>query len=178
MSKLFKHRPSPAMIVALVALLAALGGTAYAAKKLTYKSLDKEARNKVLPVAGGESITADCEPTNSTTFVDCADVKFNWSKAFPRKTTLIVDGTYTTGAAGGKGECRFEQDNTAVAGTTIKIGTADAGHPHASDHGAGFGLNAIVPKVGGAHTWTVACNETGGDITIRQLQLSGFGVRG
>jgi hypothetical protein len=176
MRKLFKHRPSPAMIVAMVALLAALGGTAYAAKKLTYKGLDKEARNKVLPVAGGESISADCEPT-STTFVDCADVKFNWSKAFPRKTALIANGTFTT-AGGGKGECRFEQDNTALTGTTIKIGTSDTGHNHATDHGAGFGLNTIAPKVGGEHTWTIACNETGGDITIRQLQLSGFGVRG
>ena len=177
MRKLFKHRPSPAMIVAMIALIAAAGGTAYAAKKLTYKSLDKEARNKVLPVAGSESITADCEPTD-TTFKDCADVKFSWSKAFPRKTTLIADGTFTTANTGGKGECRFEQDNVAIAGTTIKIGSSDAGHSHATDHGDGFGINTIAAKAAGAHTYTIACNETGGDITIRQLQLSGFGVRG
>ena len=178
MSKLFKRRPSPAMIVAMVALLATLGGTAYAAKKLTYKSLDKEARNKVLPVGATESITADCEPIDAATYVDCADVKVNWSKAFPRKTMLFVDGTFTTAGAGGKGECRLEADNVAIAGTTIKIGNGDAGHSHATDNGDGFGINTIAAKAPGAHTYTVACNETGGDITIRQLQLSGIGIRG
>ena len=35
MRKLKLRRPSPAMIVGMVALIAALGGTAYAAKKIT-----------------------------------------------------------------------------------------------------------------------------------------------
>ncbi len=178
MRKLFRKRPSAAIIIAMVALIAAVGGTAYAAAKISYKGLSKETRNKVLPVGATESTTADCEPTAAATYLDCADVKFNWSKAFPRKTMLFVDGTFTTAAAGGKGECRLEQDNAPIVGTTVKIGSSDAGHAHAGDHGDGFGINTIAPKVGGEHTYTVACNETGGDITIRQLQLSGIGIRG
>ena len=35
MSTLRKRRPSPAMVVAVIALIAALGGTAYAAQRST-----------------------------------------------------------------------------------------------------------------------------------------------
>ena len=34
MSRLWKHRPSPAMIVAMLALFVAMGGTGYAVSKL------------------------------------------------------------------------------------------------------------------------------------------------
>jgi hypothetical protein len=40
--KLKQHRPSPAMVVALVALVAALGGTAYAAGKINGNSIQKQ----------------------------------------------------------------------------------------------------------------------------------------
>src|ERR1700761_3175488 len=40
--KLWRRRPSPAMIVALVALVAALGGTAYAAGQINGNSIQKQ----------------------------------------------------------------------------------------------------------------------------------------
>ena len=43
MSKVWAKRPSPAMIVALVALFAALGGSAYAAKKIGTKEIKANA---------------------------------------------------------------------------------------------------------------------------------------
>jgi hypothetical protein len=42
LSKLKQHRPSPAMVVALVALVAALGGTAYAAGQINGNSIQKQ----------------------------------------------------------------------------------------------------------------------------------------
>jgi hypothetical protein len=42
MSKLKKRRPSPAMVVAVVALIAALGGTAYAAQRINGGSIIKQ----------------------------------------------------------------------------------------------------------------------------------------
>jgi hypothetical protein len=42
MSKLSKMRPSPAMVVAVVALVAALGGTAYAAGQINGNSIQKQ----------------------------------------------------------------------------------------------------------------------------------------
>jgi hypothetical protein len=121
MRKLFtKGRPSPAMIVAIIALVAGLGGGAYAAKskKVTYKGLDKDARNKVLPIGATEAISADCDPT-SATYLQCADVSITQSQAFPRKTLVQVDGTFVTAAGGGRGECRIEVDNAPVTGIRI-----------------------------------------------------------
>lgn len=43
MSKLWAKRPSPAMVVALIALFAALGGSAYAAKKIGTKEIKANA---------------------------------------------------------------------------------------------------------------------------------------
>lgn len=42
LQKLWRRRPSPAMIVALVALVAALGGTAYAAGQINGNSIQKQ----------------------------------------------------------------------------------------------------------------------------------------
>jgi hypothetical protein len=42
LQKLIRRRPSPAMIVALVALVAALGGTAYAAGQINGNSIQKQ----------------------------------------------------------------------------------------------------------------------------------------
>lgn len=42
MSTLLKKRPSPAMVVALIALVAALGGTAYAAQSINGGSIQKQ----------------------------------------------------------------------------------------------------------------------------------------
>jgi hypothetical protein len=42
LQKLWRRRPSPAMVVALVALVAALGGTAYAAGQINGNSIQKQ----------------------------------------------------------------------------------------------------------------------------------------
>jgi hypothetical protein len=42
MSKLLKRRPSPAMVVAVIALIAALAGTAYAAQKINGNLIEKQ----------------------------------------------------------------------------------------------------------------------------------------
>src|SRR6478672_4998067 len=42
MKRLLKQRPSPAMVVALIALVAALGGTAYAAQSINGGSIKKQ----------------------------------------------------------------------------------------------------------------------------------------
>jgi hypothetical protein len=50
MKRLFRRRPSAAIIVAVIALVAALGGTAVAAKKLGLGSLSNGAKNKTVGV--------------------------------------------------------------------------------------------------------------------------------
>jgi hypothetical protein len=174
MRKLFKKRPSPAMIVGMIALIAALGGTAYAAKKITYKGLDKDARLKVLPFSKSQTGTNTCNPTGSGTYVDCLTLSVNGSTGFPRKYYIQFNGTFDgNGAAPHRGDCRLEADNNPIAGTTIRVDTP----AHTTQHGDGYGINVITAPLGGVHTLSVACNETEGDLRVHQYQLSAFQVR-
>jgi hypothetical protein len=174
MSKLFKRRPSPAMIVATVALIAAAGGTAYAAKAITYKNLDKDARNKVLPVSKART-TSECDPT-TTTYVDCGTVTIKQSQQFPRRTLIVADGTFSTDGNGARGECRLEVDGALVNNAFAKLG--DNTGVHTNDYHAGWGLNTITSPLGGSHSYSVKCNEQESDIKFHDVQLSAIGVRG
>lgn len=174
MSKLFAKRPSPSMIVAMVALIAAVGGTAYAATAITYKGLDKDARNKVLPI-GKAKTTSECDPT-TTTYLDCGSVTLKQSEEFPRKSMIVADGTFSTSAGTARGECRLEVDGVLVNNAFAKLG--DPGGTHITDYHAGWGLNTITAPLGGSHTYSVKCNEQMADIKFHDIQLSVIGIRG
>lgn len=176
MSKMFKKgRPSPALIVGIIALIAALGGGAYAAtaKKVTYKGLDKDARLKVLPFSKGQVGTTTCDPTAAGVYVDCLTVNVDGSTGFPRKYYVSFDGTFEGVGGPSRGDCRLEVDNGPIAGTTIRVETP----VHTADHGEGYGINVITTPIGGKHSISVACNENAGDLKVRQFQLSAFQVR-
>jgi hypothetical protein len=174
MRKLFERRPSPAMIVGLIALVAAMGGGAYAAtkKKVTYKGLDKEARLKVLPFSKNVNGT-DCNPTAAGTFVDCATVNVDGSTGFPRKYYVSFSGTFDGVGGVSRGDCRIEADNNPITGTTRRF----EAETHTSDHGEGYALTAITGPLGGKHAISVACNENAGDLRVHDFSLSAFQVR-
>jgi hypothetical protein len=185
MKRLLNRRPSAGVIIGLLALVLAVGGGAYAAKKtkkVPYKGLDKDARLKVLPVSKtNANTTADptipgppCDPT-STTFTDCTSVSVTGSSAFPRKYMLVFDGTFSATGAVARGDCRLEADNQPIRGATIKV---EAVGPSTANHGSGSGINIVTTPLGGQHTFSVACNETGGtDLKVEQFQLSAITVR-
>jgi hypothetical protein len=174
MRKLLKRRPSAGVIIGFLALTVALGGGAYAAsKKITYKGLDKEARLKVLPVSSTNA-GSNCDPTAAGTFTDCTSVSTNQSTAFPRRVHLVFDGIFDSTVAGpSRGDCRLEADNAAINGTTIRVEASQ----HAANHGEGAGINIVTTPLGGKHTFTIACNETAGDLKVQQFQLSALAVR-
>jgi hypothetical protein len=176
MSKLLKRRPSAGAIIGLLALVLALGGGAYAAKKakkVPYKGLDKDARLRVLPVSATNAGSAPCDPTSATTFTDCTSVSTNVSTAFPRRMMLVFDGTFKGAAAGAQGDCRLEADNNPINGTTIKVETDTT----TADYGDGYGINIVTTPLGGQHTFSVACNETTGKMRVERFQLSAITVR-
>ena len=177
MRKLFKRRPSAGAIIGMLALVLALGGGAYAAKrsKVPYKGLDKDARLKVLPISATNAGNAPCDPTSDSTFTDCTSVSTTVSTAFPRRVMLVFNGTFTnTGAAPvARGDCRLEADNNPINGTTIKVEVPT----HTANHGEGAGINIVTTPLGGRHTFSVACNENEGDLKVVDYQLSGITVR-
>jgi hypothetical protein len=173
-----KRRPSAGVIIGFLALAVALGGGAYAAKskKVPYKGLDKDARLKVLPISATNAGT-NADPNAQNTFTDLTSVNTNVSTAFPRKVALTFDGIFDAGAnpaPPARGECRLEADNNPISGTNIKV---EVKAENDTDYGEGSGINIVTTPLGGKHTFTVACNETAGDLRVHQFQLSALTVR-
>jgi hypothetical protein len=174
MKKLFSRRPSAGVIIGILALVLALGGGAYAAsKKIPYKGLDKDARLKVLPISATNAGTAQCDPTSAGTFTDCTSVSTTVSTAFPRRVMLTFDGVFDGVGGVSSGDCRLEADNNPINGTTIRVESTT----HAANHGEGAGINIVTTPLGGKHTFSVACNQTAGDLKVQQYQLSAITVR-
>lgn len=175
MKKLFK-RPSPAAVIAFIALCVALGGGAYAAtkKKIEYKGLTKDARLKVLGVSStnAQTGTTPCDPKTGDAFTKCTEVNVNGSTGFPRRYLVIADGTVDGGGAVARGICHLEVDNTEVNGTKTNV-HAPGG---AGDLGS-FGINIVTTPQGGKHTISLACRETEGDLKVPQFELSAVQVR-
>jgi hypothetical protein len=77
MQKVIRRRPSAAIIVAVIALVVALGGTAVAAKKLGLSVFKTGAKNKIVGVGKLTYVTTNTvvtnpDPTGGTTAVaDC-----------------------------------------------------------------------------------------------------------
>jgi hypothetical protein len=161
------------MIVAMIALIAAMGGTAYAAKKITYKGLDKDARLKALPYSKSQTGANTCDPSAPATYTDCLTLSVNGSTGFPRKYYIQFNGTFDGVGGDARGDCRLEADNNPIAGTTIRVETPT----HTGQHGDGYGINIVTPPLGGVHSLSVACNENNGDLRVHQYQLSAFAVR-
>jgi hypothetical protein len=187
MRKLFDRRPSAGVIIGFLALAVALGGGAYAAKKtkkVPYKGLDKEARLKVLPISATNAGN-NADPNASATFTDLTTVSTNVSTAFPRRVALTFDGIFDAVQATpppptpvpARGECRLEADNSPISGTTIKVEASSHGTATATDFGEGAGINIVTTPLGGKHTFSVACNETAGNLKVVQYQLSALTVR-
>ena len=173
MTKLFKRRPSAGVVIGFVALCVALGGGAYAAtsKKVEYKGLSKDARLKVLGVGetNAQTGTTPCDPTSSTTFTKCTSVNVDGSTGFPRKYLLIFDGTIDGGGGTANGICHLEVDNTEINGTKTNV--------HTTGGIQNVGINIVTTPQGGKHTFSVACNETAGDLKVPQYELSAVQVR-
>jgi hypothetical protein len=189
MRKLLERRPSAGVIIGFLALVVAIGGGAYAAKKkkVPYKGLDKDARLKVLPISATNAGN-NADPNSQNTFTDLTSVSTQVSTAFPRRVALTFDGIFdaaqttppTTPIPAARGECRLEADNSPISGTTIKV-EASPHQPVApatgTDFGEGAGINIVTTPLGGRHTFSVACNETAGNLKIHQFQLSALTVR-
>lgn len=181
-----KRRPSAGVIIGFLALTVALGGGAFAAtkaKKVVYKGLDKDARLKVLPIASTNAGT-NGNPSSEGTFTDLTSVSTNVSTAFPRRIALTFDGIFDADGPtppppvpAARGTCRLEADNSPISGTTIKVEATDHGTATVTDYGEGAGINIVTTPLGGKHTFSVACNETVGDLKVHQFQLSALTVR-
>jgi hypothetical protein len=94
MKRVFR-RPSPAMVVAIVALIAALGGTAIGAAFVTKKQAKKIAKNQVNKLAPGLSVASAKNADNATNATSANSAKnvFFASVDYNDSTPAVVSGT-------------------------------------------------------------------------------------
>jgi hypothetical protein len=174
MKKLLSRRPSAGAVIGFIALCVALGGGAYAAtkKKIEYKGLSKDARLKVLGVSStnAQTGTTPCDPTSSGTFTKCTSVEVNGSTGFPRRYLLVADLNVDGDGSTASGVCHLEVDSNPINGTKTNVHVPGAGT-------AGFGINIATTPQGGKHTFSLACDQTTGDLRVPQFQLSAVQVR-
>src|SRR4051812_32232516 len=189
-----RFRPSPAMIVACIALFVALGGSAVALSgSNTVQSDDLGPGAQVMApdvsanavngadvvngsIAGadiapsalskGRAINSNCNPT-SNAFADCGAVTINLART-ARVMIVASSMWYGNGAVGGT--CRIGVDG-APFGLNAFPGQPVSG----SNAGAEEALtltNVTGPLPAGDHTFGLACNELDPDIVFPETYVS------
>jgi hypothetical protein len=173
-NKLMRLRPSPALVVAFIALFAAMGGLGYAATKLKPNSVKtKTIRNGAVTsgkLADGSVTTAklsrDAVAPNAVNAMDAAKLggvapghcQLGWLKA-----SMVVDTSTLTP----------EQPDAVVPAFDCASGAADAVTIHRTDVGrytvtlAGIDSGVAISSSTGANAVTAASKIQDGQVAVR-----------
>jgi hypothetical protein len=190
------RRPSPALIISIIALVVALGGTAFAAIKigskqirnhsvrgkdvkkdtLTGTNIDESSLELASPAPSSPTIgrsaqqTGACDP-ETTTFVNCVTVTLTLPRA--GRVLLVGDGVAEDqGVPGSEGACRFAADGTVVQGSTISV------YASAPPDSEDFSATAVTSPLGaGQHVLKLACNQVSPEgIVFEDTQISAVAI--
>jgi hypothetical protein len=171
------RKPSPAMVVACIALFVALSGASYAAFNLPDNSVRSRhiVNGQVKPVdlapgllsSGRFNAGGACDPGGSD--ITCATITMNLPRA--ARVLLVVSGSWhEQGTVDGSvlGHCFLYADTTAVWSASYGQKTATF-----EPNGLGSPYNGTVSETfvtdviaAGSHTFRVDCRENEADITF------------
>lgn len=171
------------MVVALLALVLAMGGNAVATevglnakqKRQVKVMADQQIESKAALLTVGRSKTGSCDPS-SAAFVNCGTVSLN----LPRNGRVLITATAgfdgDNSAAGYRGDCRLTADATVV-GADIANGAAGTGTVQGvgfnANNEAGTSLTAITaPLPAGTHDLALTCNQGGGEVEFPTTSIS------
>ena len=200
MKRLRGSKPSPAMVVSIIALVLALAGSAAAGiatisvlskkEKKQTRNIAKDEIKKAAPglsvanaqnanelsgvglnsVVTGASQSLGGCDPNSITFVSCASVTLDLPRA-GRVLGWADLQWHTDGSVPSRAECQMRVDDVAV-GHGMFFGEAATINTSAL-HERGVGGNFITTNLtAGPHTFSVNCNEPDSDIDIDQAAIS------
>jgi hypothetical protein len=177
MRKLFKHAPSPAMVVAVVAVVLALGGSAVAAlTKKDKKQVKNIANNEITKRASGLSVAkaADADKLGgiaASGFQQGAGHTYFGTKNGSTNTVNnallsipgIADITFNCAANG--------VDNTVKITNTSGGSLGDVGQTQKTGGGAGASLDPFGPGINNGASVTIDHQAPGGTVADTTLQL-------
>ena len=188
-------RPSPAMVVALIALFVALGGTAAAltgANTVQSDDLGPGAQVKAADVADNAVNGADVANNSlrntdlgvrvrsakqvddgsgaatcgqGAAFDECIKVFFNVPR--PQRLLLVGSGEWQGGSGINAGECGFAVGNVEDLGLRKFSGDGDTAS------GSNIAMNSVTGVLAkGGYEIAIDCRETFGSMTVRNTELS------
>lgn len=169
-------KPHHSTVVAYVALLVALGGSAYAVSKVDSRSIENRSikgkdvaddalggrqidEGKLAPGPGaGQNIGVPCDPAIGAP-VDCV----------VQRIVLRTDSALLLIAAGSKSG----RNGSGSCGVTVDGSALGAGPSLAGPYPDGFAITQVTGTLSkGAHTAGLQCNEDGGDLLINSPGIS------
>jgi len=164
MHRLWRHRPSPAMIVACVALVFSLGGISYAAITLPAASVGtKQLKNNAVvgaKVKNGSLSVADISSTslsqlsrvasvtNSATLQAARETAATVSLTVPRAGFVLVQGWVAARNANGEWGVQIRDDVADTYSKWINLVTGSGTYSTS-------GNTAVFPATRGEHTYSV-----------------------
>src|SRR5262245_9657944 len=170
------RKPSPAMVVACIALFVALSGAGYAAFQLPDDSVKSRhiVNGQVKPVdlapgllpSGRFNAGGVCDPSVIGSDLTCATITMNFPRA--ARALLVVSGSWhEQGAADGSvlGHCFLYADTTPVWSASVGQKTATF-----ESNGIGSPYSGTVSETNvlaaGPHTFRLDCRENDAHITF------------
>jgi hypothetical protein len=156
MREVFKRRPSPALVISLVALIVAATGTA--------SGINGKASSGVK----GNSAVGFCNPS-SNVFVDC--VKLKMSLPHQGRVLLVAAGSWRGDANTADGQCHIIVGGVQV-GLAPNPGQSVGAHADGIHEGSLAITGVTSPLNAGKHTFKLQCFENEADFAVDSAELS------
>ena len=178
MKRLLSKRPSPAMIVALVALFVAMGGSSYAAVKISARDINKGAVGT--RAIANNSIRSGDIHNATVSGIDVKDDSLTNADIDNTNLSALTAKSADTAAHATTATKATKADNAANAGKLDGLDSTDFTRPACtSQTGALKGVVTIAasPAFSGAFSAVPGYNCSGQSIEARRLSMGRYEVR-
>jgi len=156
MGEVFKRRPSPALVISVVALIVAATGTASAIQ------------GKASSGVKGRSAVGFCNPSTNA-FVDC--VKLKMSLPDSGRVLLVAAGSWRGDANAADGQCHIVTGGAQV-GLAPNPGQSLGAHADGIHEGS-VAITGVTDQLdAGKHTFKLQCFENEADFAVDSAELS------
>jgi len=154
-------RPSPSLVISVIALIMAATGTAAALSQ-------QKAGSTAGPIKGKSAVGGVCNP-NSAAFTNCVTLKMNLPHRGP--VLLVADGAWHGDANEANGQCHVVVAGSQV-GLEPNLGQNVGAHADGA-HEGGFAITGVTPVLpAGERTFRLDCLEATPDFALGSEDLS------
>jgi hypothetical protein len=156
----FARRPSPSLLISVLALIVAATGTASAIQGSASSSGGS---------TKGQSTQGRCDPSGIA-FVNCVTVRMDLPDK--GKVMLVAGGQWNGEGAVTSGQCRLRAGASPVGGEELSPGYSAGAHASPLEAGTLALTGVSQRQKAGTRTFRLQCRETGGNFQVGPVTLS------